>query len=197
MIALDYELSEFPCYEVLSRTYIEPVLLEKGATIEYVGSPGPHLFPLNSKAKAAFEEWYNEEHQLLDKDGEPIFYINEKGERCAKMYKPHLAFRRIEYVPSEKARFNLVAPPPAPSSAELNHTLAGLGIKTPTPDVRPGPDRVQRPEATMTAAEVLLASARSGSKLKTRELAGELRAEATMGANAASAAKAAAEAAAS
>ncbi|MDA4133912.1 MAG: hypothetical protein OK454_12440 [Thaumarchaeota archaeon] len=189
----NYELSEFPCYEVLSRTYIEPVLLEKGAIIEYVGSPGPHLFPLNALAKAAFEDWYNEEHVLNDKDGEPILYINEKGERVLKMYKPHLAFRRTEYVPAEKARFNLVAPPPAPTTPELNHTLGGLGIKTATPDLRPGPDRPHTPDQSLSAADVLLAGAQSGARIPKRNLAAELRAESAAGANLASAARAAAE----
>jgi hypothetical protein len=193
-LAPNYELSEFPCYEVLSRTYIEPVLLEKGAVIEYMGSPGPHLFPLNALAKAAFEEWYQEEHPLLDKDGEPILYINEKGERVLKMYKPHLAFRRTEYVPAEKARFNLVSPPKPPSTPELNHTLGGLGIKTPTPDLRPGPDRPHTVDQSLSAADVLLAGAQSGSRIKTKNLAAELRAEAAAGASLAAAARAAAEA---
>ena len=61
-------------------------LLEKGSVIEMEGSPGPHLLPMNEEAKAAFEDWYKEEHPVFDKDGEPIFYLDESGSRVQKFY---------------------------------------------------------------------------------------------------------------
>lgn len=140
---------ETPRYEVLSRTFIEPVLIEKGSIIDYAGPPGPHLYPLNDAAVAAFEAWYAEEHPQLDKDGEPIFYLDENGQRCQKMYKPHAAWRRQDYKPVEKERFQLVAAAPKPKPEELNHTLAGLGLKQATPDTRPPPDRIYRDAPVM------------------------------------------------
>jgi hypothetical protein len=185
-------------------------MVEKGSIIEFWGSPGPHLYPLTQPALDAFETWYAEEHPVLDKDSEPIFYIDENGARTQKMYKPHAAFRRQDYKPAEKERFTLVAAPPAASPAELNHTLAGLGLKEPTKDVRPPPDRIYRdapvvappgeaappPETDLnrplSPAEALL-SVKSSKPVPKRELAELLRSESAQGAGLASAAKAVAK----
>lgn len=136
-------------YEVLSRVFIEPYLLEKGSVIDYGGPVGPHLYPLNDEAVAAFQVWYEEEHELLDKEGEPIFFLDEDGVRKQKMYKPHAVFRRVDYKPAEKEQFTLVAAPPEPNPMEVNHTLAGLGLKQATQDVRPPPDRIYRDAPVM------------------------------------------------
>lgn len=133
----------YPRYEVLTRTFIEPEMLAKGCIIEFEGAPGPHLFPLNEEAKARMESWYDEEYPFFDSEGEPVFYMNEAGERVQKMYHPHAQYRRVEAPKIERARFNLVEGPPGPRQEDLNHTLAGLGLKQATPDVRPGPDRMR------------------------------------------------------
>lgn len=172
-----------PMYEVLERTFIEPHLLEKGSVIRFEGAPGPHLFALNEEAQARFELWYNEEYPLLDKEGEPQFVLDGDGKRVVKMYKPHAVFRRRDFVPVEKETFELVSEPPVQTMEDVTHTLAGLGLKQSSKDIRPGPDRIYRDVPAPAAVEApekappggLVIEKLVGTKdVKTRDLVSEL-----------------------
>jgi hypothetical protein len=155
-------------YEILQRTFIAPYMLEKGSIIEYKGTPGPHLFPLNAEASDAFERWYEEEHPQLDKDGEPIFFLDENGARTQKMWKPHAAYRRHEYEANPQAEFEFISGPPKAEAPSLEQTIGGIGLKQATLDLRPPPDhvRVAEPEFDLgDDAPVVIAAAPSPKKV--------------------------------
>lgn len=159
-------MSEIPKYEVIRQTIISPHRLEPGSVIETFSSPGDHLAPLNQAARDAMEVWYNEEHPVLDRDGEPIFYLDERGQRTQKMWKPHASSRPVPYEKVEEANFRLVAPPPKPNVEDVMKSLAAINVKRPTRDVRPPPEYVARtdlgpPEPEIDFAEQTLIVASS------------------------------------
>lgn len=50
-------------YRVATKTFIEPNLIPEGTVIYYDGPPGPHLIPLNDKAREVYATWVRDNPQ--------------------------------------------------------------------------------------------------------------------------------------
>lgn len=47
-----------PRYRLASKAFFAPTLLPEGTVIEYSGTPGPHMEPLDDDAQAAMDAYY-------------------------------------------------------------------------------------------------------------------------------------------
>lgn len=120
--------NDVPQYRLLADTFFAPKTVLAGSIVATHAPPGPHLMPLNEAAKEKMEEWYNEEHPTLDKNGDPNF---------EKMYKPHAIYRYAEPQAAEVHETHVLSEPTLNQTGELS-LAESLYSKRDT-DQRPGP----------------------------------------------------------
>jgi hypothetical protein len=120
---------ETPQYLVLQDTFFAPKMVLAGSKVATHASPGPHLQPLNAAAKARMEDWYNEEHPTLDKNGDPD---------PTRTYKPHAIYRYAELAEVEQHQMHVLAEPGRDAPSDLSLAQSLYAGKTDT-DQRPGP----------------------------------------------------------
>lgn len=136
-------MSDIPSYRVLSDCFIEPIYFGEGhpngigSTIEYEGSPGPHLEPLNAAAVARMDAWYDEPFPSKDEKGKPI--LTKDG--LPVFDYPHKGHRMTEYKPGERHSVRITAPPPKNDPGKNPLSLAEIQLRgTPEDtDQRPAP----------------------------------------------------------
>jgi len=47
-----------PRYKLTQDSFFPPHLIKRDSVIEWSGTPGPHMIPMNDEAEAAMEEYY-------------------------------------------------------------------------------------------------------------------------------------------
>lgn len=81
--------SELPRYKIVETEqskgwFAAPDLIPAGSIVSTDAPFGPHFAPLNEAAKAKMQAWLDEEYQMADKKGEPLW-----SDGKPVMYKPH------------------------------------------------------------------------------------------------------------
>lgn len=122
-------MSEMPEYLVLQDTFFAPKMVLAGSKVATHAPPGPHLQPLNEAARQRMEEWYEEEHPTLDKNGDPNY---------DKTYKPHAMYRYADLAEVQQHEMHVLAEPGKETPGNLSLAESLYGGPAPT-DQRPGP----------------------------------------------------------
>jgi hypothetical protein len=141
---------ETPRYKLLADAFFAPRMLKAGSIIATHASPGNHMEPLNEAAEARMEEWYNEKHPVVGKDGKAT------GEH----HHPHAKYKIQRYEPGEVHHVELLAEP-KPQDMTDSLSLAEVDqVRYKDTDQRPGPEQVPEAEAIreQTGAEVIEAA---------------------------------------
>lgn len=121
-----------PRYQTLEELPTPNGILLPGAIIDFEGSPGPHLYPLNPEARARMEEWYLEWYEFDQSLPD--------GTKIKVRHQPHLQFRQMHSEPATVHQPVVISSssprsPKGQSLAEVN--APGMGKKA--FDQRPGP----------------------------------------------------------
>ena len=127
-----------PRYRVLSDTFIAPMLIRAGSTIETDGPPGNHLDPLNPEAEERMEDWYTQEVLFYDEKGKKV-KIGEtpEGKPIWQTYQPHMEHRIRRFEPGTAQIATVVSDPPRDMVGSMS--LSEVLIQQPSVDPRPGP----------------------------------------------------------
>jgi hypothetical protein len=126
---------EVPEYRLLADAFFAPKMVYAGSIIRTFLSPGPHMQPLNQAARDRMEEWYNEEHPTLDKDGSPNY---------EKMWKPHLQHKLVTQAPAVVHEVEVLTGPSQAQTGELS-LAESVYARYKDTDQRPGPSPVYAP----------------------------------------------------
>lgn len=126
-------IQEIPRYRLTEPAFFEPEILPAGTELDWEGSPGMHMVPLNKAAHDKLEEWYMKRSPAIDKKGELI-----EGKTVQLRRK----FRRVlpKDAPAAVAAANVRLPTDVEEKAATLAEVMGASKKS--TDQRPGPKRV-------------------------------------------------------
>lgn len=147
-------IAEVPQYLVREPFFMEPWLLKPGHKIEFEGSPGPHLTPLNQSAHDAMEKWYMEE----------VDEVDDHGKKTGSKITPHEQWRfltpKASAEISDRPRGTILSEPPR-SITGVENTLAGASMQRKLGEMRPPPAPFSE-QPFVSAGEGLIANAATG-----------------------------------
>jgi hypothetical protein len=121
-----------PRYQTLEEIPTPQGILLPGAIIDFEGSPGPHLYPMNAEARQRLEDWYQEWYEYDQ--------ALPDGSKVKVRHQPHLQFQQRYQEPSVQHPISVVSAPASlsPKGQSLAEVSApGMGRSSNVQ--RPGP----------------------------------------------------------